>query len=219
MKIGQVRERYIIKAEKNATNDGIASDNLRFALLFNESQNKFFGVRLKDRKIDNIRDVQNFLVLDQNISPLKKSNDKVDFKLPENYFDLSSVRATAKKENCYATIKLDELRTENLSEVVEDELSKPSFEWRQALYTINSNNLSVYTEKKFDITEILLNYYRYPNQIKLLDENSAESDFNENFPIEWDDKSLDDIITIMCLNNDINENNPRFQAQIARLQK
>lgn len=219
MKIGQVRERYIIKAEKNATNDGIASDNLRFALLFNESQNKFFNIHLKDRKIDTIRDVQNFLVLDQKISPLKKSNDKVDFKLPKNYFDLSSARAMAKKENCYATIKIDELRTENLSEVIEDELSKPSFEWRQALYTINANNISVYTENKFDVIEVLLNYYRYPNQIKLLDENSAESDFDENFPIEWDDKSLDDIITIMCLNNDINENNPRFQSQIARLQK
>ena len=47
--IEQVRDRYIIKAEKNGTNDDIATDNLRLALLCNESNNKFLTLQFKNR--------------------------------------------------------------------------------------------------------------------------------------------------------------------------
>ena len=85
--------------------------------------------------------------------------------------------------------------------------------------TVNSDYLSIYTEGDFQITELLLNYYRYPSQLKLTDETNPESTFTSDSLIEWDDKSLDDIITLMVFNNDINENSPRFQLQTLRLQK
>ena len=219
MTIEQIRERFVIKAEKNATNDSITTDNLRFCLLFNESQNKFLTLQLQNRKIDDVRYIQNFLVLDKSIPTTSKSQDKVNFKLPENYFDLADARANATKENCSDLIYLFELRTENLGEILQDEYNKPSFKWREAPYTVNSNQLSIYTDNEFTITELLLNYYRYPNQIRLLDEEDSESKFDENVPIEWDDKSLDDIISMMVFNSDINENNPRFQLNNLRAQK
>jgi hypothetical protein len=213
-----VRDRYIIEAEKNATNDNITTDNLRFVNLFNRSQNKFLTIHLQQRGVDDIRYVQNFLVLDYSIKNPTKTFDKTDFILPENYFDLSNVRAIAKKESCQDTIHLFEVKTENLNEIIVDEFHQPSFEWREAPYTVNSNNLSIYTGD-FQILEILLNYYRYPNQIRLVDDNNPESNFDPSFPIEWDDKSLDDIISLMVFNNDINENNPRYQLQTLKIQK
>lgn len=219
MTFEQVKDRYIIKAEKNATNDNIATDNLRFVLLFNESQNKFLTLHLQNRKSDDIRYIQRFLVLDKDIPYSSKKEDKINFELPKDYFDLADVRAKAKKDKCSDTLYLFEVRTENLTEILQDEFHKPSFEWREAPYTINSNNLSIYTNKEFNVTNILLNYYRYPNQLRLVDDNNPESSFNEDFPIEWDDKSLDDIISLMVFNNDINENNPRYQLQTLRIQK
>lgn len=219
MTIEQVRERFIVESEKNGTNDGITSDKLRICLLFNRSQNKFLTLHLQNRKIDDVRYIQNFLVLDKSIPYLSKTQDKINFKLPENYFDLADARAKAKKENCSDIINLSELRTENLNEVLTDEFQKPSFEWREALYTVNSNQFSIYTGNEFTVTELLLNYYRYPNQIRLIDEDNPESNFNEDYPIEWDDKCLDDIISLMVFNNDINENNPRFQLQTLKIQK
>lgn len=217
--IEQAKERYLVKAEKNGTNDNITTDNYRFCLLFNESQNKFLTLQLQNRGVDDVRYVQNFLVLDKKISTSSKSQDKYDFKLPDNYFDIVDVRATAQKGNCIDSIDLFELKTENITEVLKDEFQKPSYEWREALFTINSSNLSIYTDKTFKINDILLNYYRYPNQIRLLNEEDPESGFNEQIDIEWDDKSLDDIITLMVFNLDINENNPRYQIQPARIQK
>ena len=219
MTFEQVRDRYIVKAEKNATNDDIATDNLRISLLFNESQNKFLTLHLQNRKIDDVRYIQNFLVLDKSIPSSSITQDKTNFQLPEDYFDLADVRAKAKKDSCSDIINLFELRTENLNEILQDEFHKPSFEWREAPYTVNSNMLSIYTNKEFEIPELLLNYYRYPSQLRLSDENNAESEISSTSKIEWDDKSLDDIISLMVFNNDINENNPRYQLQTLRTKK
>ena len=219
MKWIEVKERFIIDSEKNGVNDGIASDNKRVSLLFNRSQNKLLTLQLQNRKSDDVRYIQNFLVLDKSIPTTSKFQDKINFILPENYFDLADARARAKKQNCTDLIYLFELRTENLSEVLQDEFNKPSFEWREAPYTVNSNSFSIYTNNEFTITELLLNYYRYPNQMTLLQEDNAESDFDETLKMEWDDKSLDDIISLMVFNNDINENNPRYQLQTMKIQK
>jgi hypothetical protein len=216
--IEQVRERYLIKSEKNGTNDNITTDNYRFSLLFNESQNKFITLHLQQRGVDDVRYIQNFLILDKSIPFTSKSEDKYNFELPKDYFDLSDVRAKAEKDNCRDYLSLFEVRTENLNEVMQDEYHKPSFEWRESFYTINSNKLSIYTDRDFKVSEILLNYYRYPNQIKLLDEMNPESGF-EDTAIEWDDKTLDDIVSLMVANNDMNENNPRFQLNLQRTQK
>ena len=215
--IEEVKERYRIKAEKNGTNDNITTDNYRFCLNFNESQNKFLTLQLQNRGIDDVRYIQKFLVLDKSITPTSTSENKVNFKLPENYFDLSSARAKAQKESCQDLIELVEIQTENLNEIMFNEFLKPSFEWREAPYTINSDQLSIYKDN-FTIDSLLLNYYRYPNQIKLQDPENPESDFDST-EIEWDDKSLDDIISLMVANLDMNGGNPRFQINTLRTQK
>jgi hypothetical protein len=216
--IEEVKERYLIKAEENGTNDNIATDNYRFILNFNESQNKYTTLQLQNRGVDDVRYIQHLLVLDKKIYPKDTSQDKVNFELPSNYFDLSSARATAQKNSCQDNIDLVEIKTENLNEIVNSEYLKPSFDWREAPYTVNSDNLSIYTDNEFTIDYLLLNYYRYPNQLKLVDINNPESAF-EDIKIEWDDKALDDIISLMVVNFDINEGNQRFQLNTIRLQK
>jgi hypothetical protein len=219
----EVKERYIIKAERNGTNDNISTDNYRFCLNFNESQNKYITLQLQNRGVDDIRYIQHLLVLDEKIDLKNTKQNKVNFDLPLykkgklNYFDFSSARANAKKDSCQDIIDLIEVKTENLNEALFNEHLKPSFKWREALFTINSNQLSIYTDD-FSVDSLLLNYYRYPNQIKLKDSDNPESDFDST-TIEWDDKVLDDIITLMVVNFDINEGNQRFQYNTIRLQK
>ena len=222
--VEEAKDRYRIKAEKNGTNDNLTTDNYRFCLNFNESQNKFLTLHLQQRGVDDIRYIQKFLVLDEKIPAEKIAENKVNFKLPLyknkqlNYFDLASARAKAIKGNCRDIIDLTEIKTENLIEILNNEFIKPSFEWREAPYTINSDNLSIYVDN-FKVDELLLNYYRYPNQLRLVDSEDPESGFDSNSKIEWDDKSLDDIISLMVVNFDINEGNSRFQMNTIRIQK
>lgn len=216
--VEQAYERYLIKTEKSATNDNIATDRGRFVEIFNESQNKFEERILQNRGIDDVRYIQKFLVLDKKISDSSQTFDHFNFTLPTNYFDLSDVRAQATKEKCTDYLELFELKTENLNSVLQDEDNKPSFEWRESLYTVNSDKVSVYTDGEFTIDHILLNYYRYPKQISLVNPSDPESQFNETNAIEWDDKSLDRILSICAGEFDINESNPRIQLQQSRQQ-
>lgn len=217
--IEQVLDRVRIKAEKNGTNDNIAFDNLTFSLLYNESQNKFLTLQLQQRGTDDVRYIQKFLILDKKVTYISKSHNKENFELPKDYFDLAVPRGKAKKGKCTHQMHFKEVRTENIEELLIDEYNKPSFEWEEVLYTINADKLSVYTDGTFTLSEVLLNYYRYPSQIRLINDQDPESGFSPTSLIEWDDKSLDDIITLMVYNLDINENNPRFQLQANRLQK
>jgi hypothetical protein len=217
--IEEAFERYKLKVEKNATTDGTATDRGRFITIFNESQNKWIESKLQNRGIDDVRYIQKFLILDKKISDSSKTFDRFNFRLPKNYLDLADVRAKASKDKCSDYLELFEARTENLNTLLHNEHSKPSFKWRESFYTINQNTISIYVDDDFTIDYVLLDYYRYPNQISLIDPFNPESQFNESIEIEWDDKNLDRILSICAGESQINEENPNFQLQFLRNQQ
>lgn len=220
-KIEEAYIKYKQKVEKNLKNDASSTDRQKFVLIFNESQNKFIEFHLQDKSSDDIRYIENFLVPFEKIEDSKKNFDRQDFKFPKGYLDLSALRAFISKDSCKEkeVEELFEVKMENLPIILNDENNEPSFKWRAAPYTLNSNTISVYNNNEFDVNYIMLSYYRYPNQIKLIDPNDPESKFDESIEIEWDAKSLDRIISIAAGEFDLNENNPRFQLQQLRTQK
>lgn len=215
-------QKYLTKVEQNSTNDNIATSRGNFTLLFNENQNRFIEFHLQQRGIDDIRYIEKFLVLDKKLPQTSKTLDRCNFTYPKDYLDLVELRALASKGKCdNQVLYLWEITNEDINELMQDEYNKPSFKWRESFYTVNSGNLSVYIDREdpFNVDNILLSYYRYPNQIKLVNETDPESPFNEAIEIEWDDKALDRIISMCAGDSDLNQNNPRFQAQNFRTQK
>jgi hypothetical protein len=208
-----------MKIEKNITNDGVSSNRGSFVIEFNEAQNKWIEFHLQQRGVDDVRYIQGFLVLDKKIPHSSKLYDHYNFLLPKDYLDLADARAIASTNSCKSKeINLFEIKTENLNSILQDEFNKPSFKWREAPFTVNSNSISIYTDG-FSVDELLLNYYRYPKQIKLLNPSDPESKFDETHNIEWDDKSLDRILSLTAGEFDMNDSNPRFQIQNTRAQK
>lgn len=219
MSVEQAYLKYKMKIEKNVINDGVSSNRGRFVIEFNEAQNKWLEFHLQQRGVDDVRYVEKFLILDKKIPYSSKLYDHYNFLLPKDYLDLSDARALASTETCKnKEINLFEIKTENLNSILQDENNKPSFKWREAPFTINSNTASVYTDG-FTVEHLLLNYYRYPKQIKLINPSDPESKFDEAHKIEWDDKSLDRIISLTAGEFDMNDSNPRFQLQNTRAQK
>ena len=85
--IEQTYIKYKNKVEKNITNDGISTDRGRFILTFNEAQNKWIEFHLQQRGVDDVRYIQNFLVLDKKVPYSSKLEDHYNFLLPkEQYF-------------------------------------------------------------------------------------------------------------------------------------
>jgi hypothetical protein len=210
--------KFLNKVESNVTNDNISANKQTFIFNFNESQNRFIEFHLQQRGVDDIRYIQKFLILDKDLEKVGEVLDRSNFKLPINYLDIADVRAKAKQKNCEDFINLYEIQVENLNEILKDPFQRPSFKYREAPFLINNNEISIYVDD-FKVSKVYLNYYRYPNQIRLLNPDNPESDFDETLTIEWDDKSLDRIISMAAGEHDMNTNNPRFQAQIVRTQK
>jgi len=215
MTVEEAYVRYLSKVEKNSTNDNISTDKQRFVLLFNETQVKFLEALIDRRGDDDVRYIQKFLVPDVKIPYTSKLNNRYQFSLPKDYLDISDVYALATKNECKnKKINLFVILAENKTEVLKDAYNSPSFEWREAPYFINSDTIDVFTTD-FVVNHAILSYYRYPKSIRQIN-NNPESNFDETQIIEWDEKSLNRIISACAGEFDINEADQRWQLQKQR---
>lgn len=196
METQKVYEKLLVKLDGVGTNN-IAVDRQRAVLMINESQNKWVEHILSPVKRDeNIRYVQKLLtdktiIVGPRVSELY---DKLPF--PDNYFEFSSVIGFASKDNCEnVKINLFEIKDQDKDQILQDEFNKPSFLYREAPFVVSDDSLKIYTLSEFKLNKIVLNYYRYPVQIRQVDEEDPESPFNENYQIEFDDKIVDRIIS------------------------
>jgi len=216
MKTQTAFDKFLIKVNKNFETGSVAVDRGKFVLTFNEATNKLIEYILDKKNEDDIRYIQKILISDYPVSPSESKINYQNFPLPKNYFDFSSASAIASKEKCNnKTLFLYEIKGDDKNDILQDEFNKPSFEAREAPFNITSDNLRVYIDD-FAIDKVMLNYYRYPIQIKLLNEDDPESDFDNNIDPEFDDKFIDRVLSIASGEFELNVENPKTQADKAR---
>ena len=213
-------DKFQIKVNKNFETGSIAVDRGRFVIIFNEAQNKLIEYILDKKNEDDIRYIQKILISDYPVSSSQSKMHYQDFQLPKDYFDFSSVYATATKGECKnKQMFLFEIKSDDKNEILQDKFNKPSFLEREAPFNITSDNIRVYRDE-FEINRIFLSYYRYPVQIKLLTEEDPESDFDNSINPEFDDKFVDRILSLATGEFELNSENPKFQAnKLSAIQK
>jgi len=97
--------------------------------------------------------------------------DKQDYffgNIPSNYLQWKRVDVVACKgccENRRMTVYLAE--EGNLNQLLRDKAKTPNFEWAETFATLIDNEVHIYTNNKFDISEANLVYYRQPIQIQI----------------------------------------------------
>jgi hypothetical protein len=218
MLIEKAYQKYLIKVEGNATNDNIATDRGRFAIQFNEALNRYVEWLLDKRGEDDIRYIQALIVKNEVIEPESgsESEEIVNFTLPPNYFGFINAYASCSKGDCNnKKVDLFELEAESENGILQDEHSSPSFLWREAPFTLSSNEVNVYT-KDFTVENIKLTYYRYAQQIALLDSEDPEGFFDEELGFDLDDKVINRIISLTAGEFELNNENPFFQQNLRR---
>ena len=204
-------DKFQIKFNENFENSKVSVDRGRFVLIMNEAQNKFIENILDRKSNDEIRYLQKILVKDLKITRTATRENADYFKLPDNYFDFSSAYSKASTKSCNnQKIFLYEIKDDNAVQVLQDEFQKPSFFAREAPFTFYSDNLVIYNDN-FVNEELYLSYYRYPQQIRLLDPENPESLFDPNYNLEFDEKTTDRIISMAVAEMKINDENQSFQ--------
>ena len=211
MNATQVFDRFLIKSEKNSTNDFIAVDKGRFVELYTEASNKYVEFIYERKNQDDLRYIQTLLVDDKKIPGVPKVDYSL-YPLPENYFDFSNAYGSATKGSCKAKISLFEIKDFNRNLIIfADEFTTPSFEYRESYFTFSQDKLKVFTTSDFKIPHIHLSYYRYPKQLKLINPENPEEGFDDSFELDFDEKVINRILDMTVSIFDINEDNPRYQ--------
>ena len=212
MKISEVYDRYLLKVEKNSTNDNISTDKQRILELFNMYSISFTEYIYGLKNEESMRYIQNLLVKELNINKGKKEMDHFSFKLPKDYLLYSSAFALGSKGECLnrkIDLPLEVLDIEK-DLYYNDSNTSPSFEYRESFITIGSNSVNVfYTD--FTVNSLILSYYRYPTKHSLTDPNNPESDFDDNQEVDFDEKAINRILSATASGFDINNNSERWQ--------
>lgn len=195
METRKVYEKFLLKLDAVGTTN-IAVDKGSFCYIFNEAQNKQIEFFLSNKTDDNIRYIQRLLTTEELTLASNFNRLYTSFTLPPNYFEFSSATAIADSENCKGVnLDLFEIKNQNKDVIISDEFNSPSFLYRETPYYIGDGKINVYKDSSFEVKAVIMDYYRYPVQIRLIDDNNFESDFNENYQTEFDDRLVDRIIS------------------------
>lgn len=196
MNINEVYTKTNIKLSRNAGGDNITVDKPRFVLAFNEQQIRKIEDIINNKNDDEIRYAQLMLTSNTELEKDETFSDRITFKLPEDYLDISSAYCLASKGSCGSKkIALWQIKDDNYSEIIFNENDKPSFEFEESPYILANDKISVFKDD-FDIEKVILTYYRYPKKIDIEGYINAEGNQSQNIDPEFDDKMVNKIINL-----------------------
>lgn len=219
MTIEEAYIQFLVLVNKNGTNNNVSVDKPRFVMLYNNKQIEYPQKILNRRNEDDVRILQNFLVKDEPLSGKEEKEFYTRFKLPENYFELSSLHVIASKGKCSnKRLTTFEIKSEDEEEIISDSSSLPSFEFRETPYYLASSYITVF-KTDFKIDKAKLTYYRYPRKVAM----AGVIDLNTNLATTLNiDPEQDDKLAIKILQEmarDFAANNTdleKFQVETAR---
>ena len=210
METYKLYEKLMLKLDATGSQN-IAVDNSRAIISLNEAQNRMVEFFLSTKQDDNLRYIQK-LLKSQEIERTSEEKLTNNFSLPDDYFDFSSIVGYGSTEKCKGKkFHLYEIKNQNKDEILNDEFNKPSFLYRESPYYISEDSVKIFVDD-FKMDKVLLDYYRYPVQLRLIDEDNPESDFDEGFQIEFDDKLIDRIVSETVFLIQVNNKESEFQV-------
>lgn len=203
-------QKYLIFAEGNGTTDRLSTNKGKFAVNYNTAQNKVIEWFIENNSTDENRYIQ---LLKQPYEQLSQSKSKIDytsFKLPESYFDFIDLKVFGTKGSCLnKLLRSREVKGANVSNLLVDVNSKPSFKFIETFYTIAKDEIQVYKDN-FEVTSEL-SYYRYPIQVELENPDNPESKFKD-IQLDFDNKLIDRIIFMTVALHGLSSDDPKYQA-------
>lgn len=187
----------LTKLNANLGTDNITVDKPRVVIAYNESMIRRIS-DLLSRKIDeSLREIQGLLVLNHNLVKENSQEDRVVFTLPENYFDISSAYAEGSKGVCKEKeLFMWEIKDPNYNQVLSNVHYKPSFSFQEVPYVVNSGKLTVFKTDDFEINEVFLSYYRYPQKFDIQGYINIDNTPSANVAPELDERFIHKVIAL-----------------------
>jgi hypothetical protein len=198
MTIEQAYIQFINLVDRNATNNNISVDKIRFVLMFNDIQNRYVEWLLEKRNEDAVRYIAPLLQTNVQISKVSTYPTYDTFQIPKDYFDFANLSVTATKGSCKRQrLYTFEVKSEDVEELMADVDNRPSFEFRETFYYTGDKKINVF-KTDFSLDEAFLTYYRYPRQVSMEGTINLDNTNSQNINPEWDDKVTGRILLAMA---------------------
>jgi hypothetical protein len=122
------------------------------------------GDEMSKRRIDDLQ----ILLEESNLPGSQEDRYFESSSIPDNYMEYKRISAYATSECCpdprSMTVYLSE--EANVDLIMRDPLKRPDYDWGETFCTWLGNNVRVY-RREFDITDVILTYYRQPVNIEI----------------------------------------------------
>lgn len=195
MTVEELYAEFIVRIERNATNDNLDIDAERFVIIFNNAQLRYFEWVLLNNIGDNARHIREFQE-SLALSHSETTETYEEFKLPSNFAKDISVVIKMTDGKCTSTNNVvHKVMLENVDSLLTDFHSKPSLEWQETFMTIGKG-LRVYRDK-FNIPEVKLDYYRFPRNVDIVGYRKVkDNSLTTSIDPEWNNTAIDRILKV-----------------------
>lgn len=126
-----------------------------------------------------------------NLQLIKDDGFYISYDIPDDYLLFKRIDLVAKKGCCENKDMVCYLAEQgNLHLLLNDDMRKPSFEWRETFCTMRDNKIEIWTNNEFEIQEAKLLYYSIPPFIEMAGVYSTKTGTlaaNDVHPIFKDD--------------------------------
>lgn len=200
MKAREIYKRYLLKINKNDSNDGVNILPSAFVLMFNTERYRWLGEKLTD-KGDSIKlDRLDMLYLsDVEVPKAVDGAGWTEFTLPENFYRHSSSYALVNQGNCTnIPFFYFEKKTLGFSANLADDSTKAHFDYEEGPIQFTQGKVKAYTDD-FTIVKFFTSYYRVPNEIDIAGYTKIDGSPSKDIDSELPDDNIDEILNRMAV--------------------
>lgn len=172
---------------KNNSQNNINIEKPHFIQLFNREFDKWlYQVINNKNKDDSVNDLQELLITNKLLELVEKKETYNIYALPDDFFNYSESKLETVKNDCASKMFVYNIHPKEINVYLQDEFSKPSFEWEETIASISQNNLYIYKED-FEINKCFLSYYKDLENIELEGYIKLNGEYSKNIDIDLSD--------------------------------
>ena len=216
----ELYQQFLTKVNKNDTSRNIKVPKSKFVLIYNEQERQYVDdIEDKGNSSRKILRIKELLKLDFELNKIDSLSNKDVFELPDDFDEYSSSYSICSKDSCQSVVYNWEIKPTNKTVLLQDENSKPSFEYQETIAALNGNFLDIYKDG-FSVDKVFLDYYKKPRGIDIEGYIKIDGTPSTNIDPELSEKDLDKIINLCALEVTRNyEDTSKFQLAQTRIEK
>lgn len=199
MTSNEIYKRFLLKINKNDSNEGINILPSHFVLMFNSEALAWLGSKLdKDGDTIKLSHLDTMLEPDVELKVFKRYSDSVEFQLPDNFYRHASSFSIVDSSDCKG-VKIFNFENKPLgfTSILADDFSKPQFDFEETPFIISHKKMRIYFDD-FSIKKVFATYYRVPTIIDIAGYTRIDDTPSEDIDSDLTLDNIDEILNRMA---------------------